>query len=124
MAYSDDFKWRIVSLIHIYGVDASFLSFIFGPKVRTIRRWYQLFRDTGVVQTTLSPNRTSRWPDVVLEEVKTYIHEHPTFYIKELKDFLSKKFPTLKNNSLSTICRALNFDMNMSCWMMSEMVIY
>ena len=100
--------------MHIYGVDATFLSFVFGPKVRTIRRWYQLFRDTGVVEPSVDPKRTSRWPDEVVTEVKKYVHEHPTFYIEELQGFLKKKFPTLKNNSLSIICRALNFDMQLS----------
>ena len=101
-------------LMHIYGVDASFLSVVFGPKVRTICRWYKMFSDTGVVQNSVGPNRTSRWPDEVVEEVKKYVHEHPTFYIEELQGFLKKKFPTLKNNSLPTICHALNFDMQMS----------
>ena len=70
MAFSIDFKWRIVSLMHVYGVDATFLSFVFGPKVRTIRRWYQLFRDTGVVEPSVDPKRMSRWPDEVVTELK------------------------------------------------------
>ena len=36
MTYSADFRWRIVSLMHVCDVDVSFLVDVFGPKRRTI----------------------------------------------------------------------------------------
>ena len=52
MVYSVDFRWRIVSLIHIYNLDVEFIAELFGPRPRTIRRWYGLFKDRGVVIAT------------------------------------------------------------------------
>ena len=98
----------------MYGVDVEFLSYVFGPGVRTIRRWYRLFELSGVVEEDARRRVSSRWPDEVVEALKTYVHGHPTFYLEELQDFLTNKFPTLKNISLPTICRALKFDMNLS----------
>ena len=57
------------------------------------------------------PNaRASRWPPEVIEEVQKYVDAHPTFYIEELKYHLKENFSDLNNTSESTICRALNFD--------------
>ena len=109
--YSVDLRWRIVSLIHIYDLEPAFLSELFGPKVRSINRWYSLFKKKGVVQECAPQARSSRWPRHVVERVEQYVKEHPTFYIEELQSFLKREFPTLKNVSISTICRALNFDM-------------
>ena len=60
------------------------------------------------------PKKYSRWPQDVLIAVEKYCNDHPTFYIEELKDFLKTKFPTLTNISESTICRALNFDLQLT----------
>ena len=79
--------------MYMYGVDVEFLSAVFGPRVKTIRRWYQMFQQSGVVQQTSRPNLSSRWPDEVIEVVKNYVHGHPTFYLEELQNFLAKKFP-------------------------------
>ena len=35
-------------------------------------------------------------------------------YIDELQDYLRRTFPTLRNTSTSTICRALNFDLQLT----------
>ena len=83
MVYSNDFRWRIVSLIHVYGLCVCFLSDLFGPEEKTIRRWYRMFKETGTVEPNSRPNRTARWPDEVIKEVKKSILEHPTFYIEE-----------------------------------------
>ena len=48
--YSDDFRWRIVSLIHIYDIDPHFLSDVFGPNPRSIQRWYKKFLKTGTIR--------------------------------------------------------------------------
>lgn len=114
MTYSLDFRWRIVSLIHVYDIDVKYLSDIFGPKPRTIFRWYRLFLRKGVVEEKHHRAFSSRWPDDVLERVEAYCKEHPTFYLEELKEFLEDTFPELKNVSLPTICRALNFDLKLT----------
>lgn len=114
MAYSLDFRWRIVSLIYIYGLDVSFLSDVFGPKPRTIWRWYSLFTHHGVVEKEHHAVKTARWPVEVVAAVERYTKEHPTFYLEELKVFLERNFPNVRNVSVATICRALNFDLKLS----------
>jgi len=42
------------------------------------------------------------------------VKAHPTFYIEELQQHLRSEFPDLKNTSDSTICRALNFDLQLT----------
>ena len=112
--YSDDLRWRIVSLIHIYDVDIPFLSDIFGPKPRSIQRWYNKFLRTGTVRDNVPNLKESRWPPEVVLDVEKYVKAHPTFYIEELKQHLRSEFPDLKNTSDSTICRALNFDLQLT----------
>ncbi|KAG6947205.1 hypothetical protein JG687_00016257, partial [Phytophthora cactorum] len=43
--------------------------------------------------------------------VARFVKVPPTFYLEELQDFLHDSYPGLKNIPLSTICRALNFDL-------------
>lgn len=100
--------------MHVYGVSVSYVSYIFGPKRRTLLRWYSLFLQKGVVEETAPRSLKSRWPEDVIKRVKQYINENPSFYLEGLQAFLFDTFPELTNVSLSTICRALNFDMNMS----------
>ncbi|KAG7363506.1 transposase [Nitzschia inconspicua] len=115
MTYSLDFRWRIVSLLHVYDLDVDFLSDVFGPKRRTIHRWYQLFREKGVVEEQDKvPMKKSRWPEDVLARVNEYCKSHPSFYLEELKEMLEQEFPDLTNISLPTICRALNFDLKLT----------
>ena len=103
--YSLDFRWRIVSLLHIYDLEITFLSEIFGPKPPTIFRWYQLFQTTGtVVENAGNPVWQSRWPPEVLASVENYCAIHPTFYLEELQEFLERTFPNLDNISIPTIC--------------------
>ena len=47
MTNSEDFRWRAVTLIHVYDVPVTTMSEIFGPKPRTIRRWYAMFLRDG-----------------------------------------------------------------------------
>ena len=112
--YSDDVRWRIVTLIHVYDIDLHFLSEIFGPKVRSIQRWYNKFLKTGTVCDNKRAVRASRWPPHIVNAVERYVQAHPTFYIEELKDFVKSQFPHLRNTSESTICRVLNFDLQLS----------
>ena len=112
--YSDDLRWRIVTLIHVYDIDPHFLSDIFGPTPRSIQRWYKKFLKTGTIRDNLPALRASRWPPDVINEVEKYVKAHPTFYIEELKDYIKFQFPDLRNTSESTICRVLNFDLQLS----------
>jgi DDE superfamily endonuclease len=114
MAYSDDFRWRIVSLILVYDIGVDYLSDIFGPSVRTIKRWYALFLRLGDVHEVRERKRSSRWPPEVVEAVGVYCKEHPTFYLDELQGFMKQRFPQVVNVSLSSICRALRFDLKLS----------
>ena len=50
----------------------------------------------------------------MLARVEDYCKEHPTFYLEELKEFLEDTFPDLSNVSMPTICRALNFDLQLT----------
>lgn len=112
--YSIDLRWRIVSLIHIYDIDVSFISDLLGPKPRSIRRWYKRFLATGDVADNPRTVKQSRWPPHVVQQVEKYVNEHPTFYIEELQDFLRSNFPEIRHISISTICRALNFDLKLT----------
>ena len=100
-------------MIHVYGLDIEFISDLFGPKRRTINRWYALFKRKGVVMEHAAPKRGSRWSQDVIVEVNKYVKGHPTFYIEELQTLLKTNFPVVKNVSLSTICRVLNFDLQL-----------
>ncbi|KAG6949691.1 hypothetical protein JG688_00014519, partial [Phytophthora aleatoria] len=112
--YCHDFRWRAVFLINAHGISVQYVSDIFGPSVRTLQRWYALFLSNGVVEDSDQTVRTSRWPCDVVKRVHKYVTDNPTFYLEELQDFMKRTFPEVKNISLSTICRALYFDMNLS----------
>jgi len=71
--YSDDLRWRIVCLLHIYDLEISFVSDIFGPNLRTIVRWYNNFLKNGTVRDNLPSVKESRWPNKVVLEVKKYV---------------------------------------------------
>ena len=114
MVYLEDLRWRIVTLVHIYGLNVHFISDLFGPKVCTIRWWYLLFCMKGIVLENTEPVRKSRWPKAVLDDVSSYVDKHPTFYIEELRLYLKLNHPTVTNISDLTICRALNFDLQLS----------
>jgi hypothetical protein len=114
MTYSDEFRWRAVALIHVYGVPIPHVSALFGPKERTIRRWYALFFRKGVVRVQRDQAKRTRWRPEVLSEVEAYVKNHPTFYIEELRDYIIERFPDVKAVSTATICRALHLDLKLS----------
>ncbi|KAE8973920.1 hypothetical protein PR003_g27247 [Phytophthora rubi] len=120
MTYHDDFRWRAIALLHVYDVPVAHVSELLGPKQRTIRRWYSLFLRDGIVNDKAERSRRQRWPDEVLQAVKVYVQDHPTFYIEELRDHIVLLFPELPNVSTSTICRVLNFDLNLSRKVLSK----
>ena len=56
MTYSDDLRWRIVSLIHIYNIDLDYTSTLFGPDKTIIQRWYCLFLNPGYWEEVVKDN--------------------------------------------------------------------
>ncbi len=61
-----------MALIHIYSVPVEVVAELLGPKARSVRRWYSLFPSTGVVNENKKQEKSSRWPEEVLIEVKKY----------------------------------------------------
>ena len=98
MTYSADFRWRVVSLIHIYGIPIPYISDLFGPRSRTIHRWYALFLAKGVVFEATVATKASRWPATVIDEVSKYVSRRPTFYLEELQAFIVQTFPDVKTH--------------------------
>lgn len=49
-----------------------------------------------------------------------YVEDHPQFYMEELRDCISPRSSLLKTVSSSTICRALNFALNLSRKVLSK----
>ena len=114
MTYTDDFRWRALTLHFMYGIPVKQISELLGPKPRTIMRWYKQFNEYGTVHEKKERVRSSRWPSEVLTFVKQYVSNHPTFYIEELQKAIASSFPHVHNVSPSTICRALRFDLHLS----------
>ncbi|OWZ23633.1 Transposase [Phytophthora megakarya] len=114
MKYSDDFRWRAVALLHVYNVPVVHMSELLEPRLRPIRRWYALFLSDELKQ------KHTKWSQEVLEFVAAYVDGHPTFYLEELQDTIITRFPLLKTVCTSTICRALNFDLNLSPKVLSK----
>jgi len=114
MTYSEEFRWRCVLLYYVYGIPVRYISDILGPKPRSISRWYEAFKKTGSIEGKARKKRRSRWSSDVLEYVKEFVLANPTFFLEELQEGLKENFPSLKNISVSTICRALKHDLRMS----------
>jgi hypothetical protein len=104
----------------MYDIPVAHVAGLLGPKLRTIRRWYSLFLRDGIVNAKAEHKWRQRWPDEVLQAVKTYVQDHPTFYIEALRDHIVLLFSELPNVSTSTICRMLNFDLNLSRKVLSK----
>ncbi|KAJ0391109.1 hypothetical protein ATCC90586_010488 [Pythium insidiosum] len=112
--FSDDIRWRAIVLLHVYGVHPAYVSDVLGPTLRTLQRWYKRFKRLGVVRENHSKNRSSCWPPHVLQGVRVYVQNHPTFYLEELQAHIRLEYPDAKRTSISTICRALNFDLGLT----------
>ena len=114
MTHSNDSHWQIVSLIHIHDTEVKFRSELFGPNPCSIQQWCDKFLKTGTVRDGARMARASRHPPHVLEDVDEHVKAHPTFCIEELQQCLHHQFSNLRNTSKSTICRALNFDLQLT----------
>lgn len=100
--------------MHIYNIPFNIVSELLGPKPRSLMRWYARFLSCGTVSDSTERNTRSRWPPHVLTSVQRYVTDHPTFYIEELQTYIQSSYPDIKNCFISTICRALNFDLKLS----------
>jgi transposase len=79
-----------------------------------------MFNKTGNVLPRVPVRRETRWPVEVITFLKDYIKENPCFYLEEMREVLRSSFPRVTNVSLSTICRALRFDLKLSRKILSK----
>ena len=114
MVWHEDFRWRAVSLIYVYTRDINYVSDLFGPSVRSIKRWLKMFESSGTVMDDTPARRTSRWPAEALDWVLAYVSDHPCFYFDELQSEIKTTFPTLPHVSISTILRVLQHGLKVS----------
>eukprot|EP00121_Abeoforma_whisleri_P000112 Awhi_evm1s101 len=102
MTYSIDLRWR--ALILIYCTSCS---------PRSLRRWVKQFREYGHVMDVKRKIK-NRWPQEVIDFVYEYTNDYPHFYLEEIQDAIQHKFPGLKNTSLSTVCRVITHDLQLT----------
>lgn len=116
MVYSEDMRWRAITLIYAYSIPAEDVATLFGVNSRTVRRWCSRFEATGTVlyKGRQSDQKQSRYPERVLHFLRSFVKEHPCFYIEEIQAELKLSFPDIKNLSASTICRALKFNLQLT----------
>ena len=50
MTYSNDLKWRAVSLVYCYSLNVGEVSSILDVSERSITRWYNMFKKTGEIK--------------------------------------------------------------------------
>ncbi len=112
MTYSEDLRWRVISILYIYNAP-KVVAEVFGISESTTNRWFRRFKKEGRVSIKQREEKSSRWPLEVIQFVKNFCEEHPTFYIEELKDEIHARF-FIRNTSDATICRVLNFDLGLS----------
>jgi transposase len=111
--YSEDIRWRAVALIYIYNLPFA-VALVLGISLRTAHRWYNQFLINGHVLPKKKAKRSARWPVEAVEFVGQYCKEHPCFLLDELKEEVKLHFPSISNISHSTICRLLNFDLQLT----------
>ncbi|ETV74926.1 hypothetical protein H257_10549 [Aphanomyces astaci] len=111
---SVDMRWRCVVLVQVYGIDIEVVMLVLGLSYRSVARFNEMFSSTGYVDGKARRATTLRWPDTVNAWVNDYAIAHPCFYIEELQEAIQLQFPSLKNVSPSTICRALMHDLGLT----------
>jgi hypothetical protein len=114
MAHSTDLRWRAVSLVYIYSLPVDDVCAILGLSKKSVQRWYKAFEETGTVAKSNTRITPLRWPPAVYDFTKDFIKDHPCFYLEELQVSLTEAFPDVGNISISTICRALRHDLNVT----------
>ena len=104
MTISTDLRWRTIVLTFLYDVNVNVVSTVLGVSVRSIERWYKLFKENGNVLPKQRSATSARWPSKCIAFVEGYVQSHPYFYLEELQEVVRKRFPSLRTTSTSTIC--------------------
>ena len=97
MTVSTDLRWRAIVLTYVYDIDVSVVAPVLGVSIRSVERWYQLFKSNGNVLPKQPDTKSARWPDSCVDFVRQYVNEHPCFYLEELQEAVKKKYPALAN---------------------------
>ena len=105
---------RAVVLVYVYNFTARTTSRILGFTSRSAKRWLKLFCSKGVVIEDSKPKLRSRYSQEVKDFICEYFERFPCFYLEEQQAELEDKFPHVKNVSISTLCRCLNFDLKLT----------
>ena len=116
MAYSNDLRWRAVSLMFCYNLTAMQVSDILDISARSVARWYRNFERHGEIDKKKKKKKTKRRvPDDVIDFIKQYVEEFPCFYIDEIRKSVCNKFPKLHIVLKSqTLLRILKEDLHLS----------
>ncbi|KAE9345017.1 hypothetical protein PR003_g8167 [Phytophthora rubi] len=120
MTKPNDLRWREVTLVHVYDVEVAIVANVLGASKRSVQRWYEWLLSRGSVEGKGKKQKSSRWSSEVCQFVAEYAESHPCFYIDELRSALKARFPTLRNTSEATICRALRFDLHLTRKLLSK----
>lgn len=112
--YSADFRWRCVVLRYVYSMAQEHIHLLMGVSVRSLRRWNELFHAKGTVVDTAGPDMTARFSQEVYDAILKYVDGNPTFYLEELQDWIQAEFPSVRNVSIPTLCRALRHDLKLT----------
>jgi len=115
MPYSEDLRWRVVSILYIYN-QPQIVSEVFGISLSTAYRWFNRFKNEGRVDALQPQKRGVGWPEEAKQFVMDYTRNHPCFYLEELQKEIRRNFTSseVKCTSISTICRLLNFDLKLT----------
>ncbi|DAZ95784.1 TPA: LOW QUALITY PROTEIN: hypothetical protein N0F65_010286, partial [Lagenidium giganteum] len=60
MTISLNMRWRAIVLTFVYGIEA--VETVLGISIRSIERWYKLFKHNGKVLPRQQTTKSSRWP--------------------------------------------------------------
>ena len=104
--YSLDLRWRVIWVFLSQNLATAEITEIFGVCERTVRRYIDLFEQTGEVESV----QASHGPKPLLDSFEQLtllklILQHPGIYLKELQGKLQLVFGVCI--SMSTICRNL-----------------
>eukprot|EP00121_Abeoforma_whisleri_P015409 Awhi_evm1s14201 len=113
MTYSMDMKWRAIVLYEIYSWTKGLVQKALGCNQRSLRRWLKQYREYGTLVSTTRKVK-NKWPLDVIKFVEEYAVENPTFYLEEIQDAICSQYPTLKNVSISTVCRVITQDLKLT----------
>jgi transposase len=115
MPYSEDLRWRVISILYIYNQQAV-VSEVFNISLSTAYRWLNRFKSEGRVDALKPQKRGVGWPEEAKAFVNDYTKEHPCFYLDELQRAIRSRFTSeeVESTSISTICRLLNFDLKLT----------